>query len=42
MSADRGVQPATTGATLSRVAGVLCLAATLALTILPGWVLSRL
>jgi NADH-quinone oxidoreductase subunit N len=42
MSADRGVQGATTGATLSRVAGVLCLAATLALTILPGWVLARL
>lgn len=42
MSADRGVQPATNGAALSRAAGILCLAATLALTILPGWVLARL
>ncbi|MBY0490783.1 MAG: NADH-quinone oxidoreductase subunit N [Gemmatimonadaceae bacterium] len=42
MSADRGVVPATTGAALSRAAGILCLAATLALTILPGWVLARL
>jgi NADH-quinone oxidoreductase subunit N len=42
MSADRGVVPAKTGAALSRAAGILCLAATLALTILPGWVLARL
>lgn len=42
MSADRGVVPASAGATLSRAAGILCLAATLALTILPGWVLARL
>jgi NADH-quinone oxidoreductase subunit N len=42
MSADRGVVPAAAGATLSRAAGILCLAATLALTILPGWVLARL
>jgi NADH-quinone oxidoreductase subunit N len=42
MSADRGVQHTTVGASLSRVAGVMCLAATVVLMIVPGWVLARL
>jgi NADH-quinone oxidoreductase subunit N len=42
MNADRGVESRRTGASLARAAGLLCLAATLVLTILPGWVLARL
>jgi NADH-quinone oxidoreductase subunit N len=42
MSADRGVLATPTGATLAHTAGVLCLAATLALMIVPGWLLARL
>jgi NADH-quinone oxidoreductase subunit N len=42
MSPALPVQTPSRGVALSRAGGVLCLAATLVLTILPGWVLARL